>query len=147
MIEIENMPLDKWLECLKPYQKSIISKLVEKFGEERAAEEWITATGPLQTATFGGAPTDKVDQKTYWNKLKDEFDKFICGHSAYEKEQSKFISKGKLIGTGAVTSIAAWISPTVGMPPEILVPAILLLLSTTAKISTKAYCATKQLNH
>jgi hypothetical protein len=143
MIEIEDLSLDEWYKCLKPYQSSIIRQLVDNLGEEKAAEEWITAMGPLQTATFGGDPSSKVDQKSYWNRLKEEFDKFICGHSAYENEHEKFLSTGKLLGTGAVTSIATWLSPSVGLSPTILVPAILLLLHTTAKISVRAYCATK----
>lgn len=143
MIEIEDLSLDEWFKCLKPYQSSIIRQLVDNLGEERAAEEWITSTGPIQTATFGGNPFNKVDQKSYWSRIKEEFDKFICGHSAYEKEREKFLSTGKLLGTGAVSTLATWLSPSVGLPPTILIPSILLLLHTTAKISVQAYCATK----
>lgn len=143
MIEIEDKPLEYWYEVLKPYQKSVIEQLVNIHGEEKAAEEWITAVGPMQTATFGGVPSKKIDQEKYWNRLRDEFDKFICGHTSYQKELEKLIASGRLIGTGLVTSLASWISPAVGLPPSILTPALILLLHTSAKISVKAYCATK----
>jgi|CZCB01.1.fsa_nt_gi hypothetical protein len=143
MIEIEKKPLEDWYEVLKPYQKSVLEQLVERYGEEKAAEEWITAMGPVQTATFGGDTSNRVNQKMYWNRLKDEFDKFICGHSSYKEEQEKLLSSGKLLGPGVVSSLATWIAPAVGMPPSIIAPALVLLLYIAAKISVKAYCATK----
>ena len=39
MIEIDNLSLNEWYTCLKPYQRAIIEQLVAKYGEERAAEE------------------------------------------------------------------------------------------------------------
>lgn len=146
MIEIENIPLEDWLKPLKPYQRNIIKQLVAKYGEEKAAEEWINARGPMQTVTFGGVTEDINNKKNYWNRLRNEFDKLICGHADYQKEHDKFVNAGKPIGLGAVTYIADWIAPAVGMSTAILIPAIALVLSTTAKMGVKAYCATKQFN-
>ncbi|MCD7898891.1 MAG: hypothetical protein LUH22_03185 [Bacteroides sp.] len=143
MIKIENLPLESWINELKPYQKNIIIQLVSNFGEEKAAEEWISSRGPIQTATFGGDTSNIPDSKTYWNRLKEEFDKLVCGHPDYKKEQEKFATAGKAIGTGAVASISNWLAPIVGMSPSILIPAVILLLYTTAKIGVKAYCSTK----
>ena len=81
--------------------------------KKRRAEEWITVMGPVQTATFGGDTSNRVNQKMYWNRLKDEFDKFICGHSSYKEEQEKLLSSGKLLGPGVVSSLATWIAPAV----------------------------------
>ncbi|RHH09620.1 hypothetical protein DW228_14860 [Bacteroides fragilis] len=58
MIEIDDLSLNEWYACLKPYQKVVIEQLVSKYGEEKAAEEWLTARGPIQTATFGGSQTN-----------------------------------------------------------------------------------------
>ncbi len=146
MIEIENIPLEDWLKPLKPYQRNFIKQLVAKYGEEKAAEEWINARGPMQTVTFGGVTEDINNKKNYWNRLRNEFDKLICGHADYQKEHDKFVNAGKPIGLGAVTYIADWIAPAVGMSTAILIPAIALVLSTTAKMGVKAYCATKQFN-
>lgn len=146
MIEIENIPLEDWLKPLKPYQRNFIKQLVAKYGEEKAAEEWINARGPMQTVTFGGVTEDINNKRNYWNRLRNEFDKLICGHADYQKEHDKFVNAGKPIGLGAVTYIADWIAPAVGMSTAILIPAIALVLSTTAKMGVKAYCATKQFN-
>ena len=96
MIEIDDLSLNEWYACLKPYQKVVIEQLVSKYGEEKAAEEWLTARGPIQTATFGGSQTNTAEAQNYWSRLKDEFDKLICGHPDYEKEQKKFLAAGKI---------------------------------------------------
>ena len=143
MIEIDDLSLNQWYACLKPYQKVVIEQLVSKYGEEKAAEEWLTARGPIQTATFGGSQTNTAEAQNYWSRLKDEFDKLICGHPDYEKEQKKFLAAGKSIGLGSVTALSNWLSPIIGMTPAILVPAIILILHTTSKMGVKAYCSTK----
>ena len=48
MIEIDDLSLNEWYACLKPYQKVVIEQLVSKYGEEKAAEEWLTARGPFK---------------------------------------------------------------------------------------------------
>ena len=146
MIEIENIPLEDWLKPLKPYQRNFIEQLVAIYGEEKAAEEWINARGPMQTVTFGGVTEDTNNKKNYWNRFRNEFDKLICGHPDYQDEHDKFVAAGKPIGLGAVAYIADWIAPAVGMSTAILIPAIALILNITAKMGVKAYCATKQFN-
>ena len=146
MIEIENIPLEDWLKSLKPYQRNFIEQLVAIYGEEKAAEEWINARGPMQTVTFGGVTEDTNNKKNYWNTFRNEFDKLICGHTDYQDEHDKFVAAGKPIGLGAVAYVADWIAPAVGMSTAILIPAIALILNTTAKMGVKAYCATKQFN-
>ncbi len=143
MIEIDNLSLNEWYTCLKPYQKATIEQLVAKYGEEKAAEEWLNARGPMQTATFGGAQVEPGNTPNYWNRLRTEIDKFICGHPDYEKEQENFLAAGKSIGLGSVTALASWLSPIIGMSPTILVPVIILILHTMSKMGVKAYCSTK----
>lgn len=143
MIEIENIPLENWLKPLKPYQRNIIEQLVAKYGEEKAAEEWINAKCPMQTVTFGGVTEDINNKKNYWNRLKNELDKLICGHIDYKDEHDKLVAAGKPIGLGAVAYIADLIAPAVRMSTALLIPAIALILSTIAKMGVKAYCATR----
>lgn len=143
MIEIDNLSLYEWYTCLKPYQRAIIEQLVAKYGEERAAEEWLTARGPMQTATFGGSQVNAENAPKYWDRLRSEIDKLICGHPDYKKEQEKILAAGKSIGLGGVTALANWLSPLIGMSPALLAPAIILILHTMAKMGVKAYCATK----
>ena len=139
MIEIDNLSLNEWYTCLKPYQKAIIEQLVAKYGEEKAAEEWLTARGPMQTATFGGNQVGKGSTPNYWNRLRTEIDKLICGHPDYKKEQEKFLAAGKSIGLGGVTALANWLSPLVGVSPVLLSPSIILVLHTMAVFTTDYY--------
>lgn len=118
-------------------------KNIAKYGEERAAEEWLTARGPMQTATFGGSQVNAENAPKYWDRLRSEIDKLICGHPDYKKEQEKILAAGKSIGLGGVTALANWLSPLIGMSPALLTPAIILILHTMAKMGVKAYCATK----
>ena len=143
MIEIDNLSLNEWYTCLKPYQRAIIEQLVAKYGEERAAEEWLTARGPIQTATFGGSQVNAENAPKYWDRLRSEIDKLICGHPDYKKEQEKILAAGKSIGLGGVTALANWLSPLIGMSPALLTPAIILILHTMATMGVKAYRATK----
>ena len=142
-MEIENLTLDEWYTCLKPYQKNMIEQLVSKHGEEKAAEEWFIARGPVQTVTFGGTQANAAEATKYWTRLKDEFDKLICGHPDYEKEQKKILTAGKAIGLSSVTALANWLSSVIGMSPSILVPTVVLILHTTSKMGVNAYCSTK----
>lgn len=144
MIEIDNLSLDEWYTCLKPYQKNAIEILVAKYGEEKAAEVWITARGPIQTATFGGSQNQNEKTLNYWNRLKDEFDKLICGHPDYEKERDKFTVAGESIGLSGASALTAIIAPLIGVSTVLLLPAIVLLLHVAAKMGIKAYCVDKK---
>lgn len=142
-LSIEKITTEECYASLKPYQRAIIEKLVAKYGEEGAAEQWLTSRGPCQTSTFGGSPQEQTQPLSYWSRFKTEFDKFICGHSDYDKEREKFISTGKPLGLAGVTGISTWLGPLIGISPVLLVPAIALLLTATSKMGVKAYCATK----
>ena len=144
MIEIENLSLDQWYDCLKPYQVDIIKQLVSNYGEEKAAEIWITARGPIQTATFGGSQNQNENTINYWKRLKNEFDKLICGHPDYEKERSQFTVAGEAIGLSGASALTGLIAPLIGVSTVLLLPAIVLLLHLAAKMGTKAYCVDKK---
>lgn len=143
MIEIENFTLDDGLCYLKPYQKKTIEQLISAYGVDKAAEEWINARGPMQTATFGGVTENSANSKNYWSSFKNEFDKLICGGAEYQEEHKKLIAAGKPIGLGAVSLIADWLAPVVGMSTSLLIPAIVLVLSTIGKMGVNAYCSYK----
>lgn len=143
MIEIDKLSLEEWLTCLKPYQQDAIKKLVASYGEEEAAKAWLMATGPIQTATFGGVNKNFEDSPIYWNRFKNEFDKLICGHPDYHEEQKKLLGMGKTIGLGCVTNVANYLAPIINMDPALIVPSLVLVLHITAKMGVRAYCSTK----
>lgn len=142
-IEIDNITLEDCYSILKPYQRRIVEMLVDKYGVEGAAEQWILAKGPCQTSTFGGVPHDDKQQNDYWTRFKDEFDKLLCGHQDYEIEREKFVSNSKTIGLAGITAISTWIGPLIGLSPVLFVPSIALLLTTVSKMGIKAYCSVK----
>lgn len=141
MIEFENLTLEEWGQSLKPYQFNIILQLVRNYGEMEAAEKWINAKGPQETATFGDISNSLNTGKNYWYSLRDEFNKLICGHPDYTKEREKLISTGKIIGLGGVSYISTLLSPIVGLSVPILTPAVMLLLHTAGKMGINAYCS------
>lgn len=142
-ILIEPITIEDCYASLKPYQRLTIEKLVSKYGEEGAAEQWLTARGPCQTSIFGGSPQEQTQTMSYWSRLKNEFDKFICGHPDYDKEREKFVTTSKPLGLAGVTGLSTLLGPLIGMSPVLLVPSIALLLTSASKMGVKAYCATK----
>lgn len=146
MIEIEQISCSDIYPILKSYQRNIIEKLISEYGIEKAAELWVTSKGPIQTARFGGVSCDSDNSKSYWKRIKNEFDKLVCGSSEYTKEQKKFLTTGKSIGTGCMVSFANYLSPLIGLSSSILVPTLLLLLCSASKIGLKAYCSNKNIS-
>ncbi|MBJ2189722.1 MULTISPECIES: hypothetical protein [Duncaniella] len=142
-LEIENITLEDCYSILKPYQRRIVEKLVEKYGIEGAAEKWLLAKGPCQTSTFGGVTQDDKQQNDYWSRFRYEFDKLLCGHQDYEIEREKFVGTSKTIGLAGITAISTWIGPLIGLSPVLLVPSVALLLTTISKMGIKAYCSIK----
>lgn len=142
MIEIENLSLDEWLSGLKPYQRNAIKQLINTYGEEKAVKEWLTARGPIHTATFGGDVSSTPN--SFVDNLKVQFDRLVCGHPDYKLEQAKVTATAKTLGVGSVSYIATVLASAIGAPVALITPSLLLLFHITAKMSVKAYCATVQ---
>lgn len=141
MIQLENFNLDTALTKLPTYQSKTINTLIGLYGEEKTAEIWINSNGPKEISHNGGENQLVVKQPSYWNRLKDQFNMFLCGGTDYvdERKQAKAISEAGAAGLS--TYLAQLISPIIGLSVPILVPAILLLLHLAAKMGIKAYCA------
>ncbi len=147
MNEIEVFSLEEMYASLPHYQATTIRTLVEKYGEEKAAEMWLESMGPKQTQHFGGSSTELVSQSgktvSFWKRCKTEFDKLICGHKDWEKEYEEYVNYGKAISIATATGIAGVLSPVIGVTTVILIPAIELLLRTVSKMGINAYCSNK----
>lgn len=141
-MEIVNESLDTWLDILKPYQKKTIKTLLEKNDndEEKVAQIWLSSAGPINTATFGGLASSSPN-KNYFQCLKDELNKLICGNNTYLEEKKQILEKGNLINVCASSQIAIFLSPVIGVSVPILTPAIVLMLHVISKISVNAYCS------
>ncbi len=140
-MEIVNESLDKWLYILKPYQRKTIKALLDKNDndEEKVAQIWLSSVGPINTATFGGVSS--ASNKNYYQCLKDELNKLICGDDTYVEEKKQILEKGNLINVCASSQIAVFLSPVIGLSVPILTPAIVLMLHVISKVSVNAYCS------
>ena len=141
-MEIVNESLDTWLDVLKPYQRNTIKVLLDKNDndEEKVAQIWLSSGGPINTATFGGLPSS-TSNKNYYQCLKDELNKLICGDDTYVEEKKRILEKSNLINVCAASQIALFLSPIIEVSVPILTPAIVLMLHVISKVSVNAYCS------
>ena len=113
---------------------------VEKYGDLKTAEMIIDQFGYSQSnSDTSGAIGFRV---SYWNRLKTEFDKLVCGHSQYAKESKDFYVFGKFFSLATASSMATTLAPMLSIPVYILTPTIALMLHSMMKIGINAYCNT-----
>lgn len=137
MKNLEIITLNDWLAELKPYQRNSIVILIQKFGEDKAAEIWITSNGPSNIVKFGG---DSQVSQPFFEKFKTEFKKFICGHPDYEIYRKKLDAQVPIIKSICISTIAGAIASTLGFAASLLVPAVAILLSSVGKMGINAFC-------
>ena len=141
MIPIANDDIDNWLIVLKPYQADSIRLLINEYGDENAAEKWLTANGPSNQVAFGGI-SDQNQDNTFYTNFKIEFHKFICGDPKYETERNRLgvslIAPKQLI----ISIISGALGATFGVTGALLAPAVCVLLFIVGKMGVNAYCAT-----
>lgn len=139
IIELPKISLEEALGQLKPYQKDTMLELISNFGEEGAAEQWISAKGPSGLEKFGG---ERNKSKSFWQNIRIEFNLLLCGDEKYTDIRTQInqaISKhSKTIIGIASTAIAA----SLGVQAALIAPVIAILIYLSAKIGVNAWCAT-----
>lgn len=145
MIQIEKFNLQEALNQLPSYQSKTIQVLIDKHGEENAAKIWIESNGPKEISHNGGTTQIISQDSSYWQRLKEQFNSFVCGNENYSDERKQAIAIGETGATSLAAYLAGIISPIIGISVPILVPAILLLLHLAAKMGIGAYCANKNI--
>lgn len=135
-IEIPDIEIDEWLSELKPYQRKTITELIGNLSPQEAAEKWITATGPQNTIPFGGSK----DTKPFWDRFKEEFDKFLCDEGSYVEERTAIINEAGITKALLISGISAAIGATIGYTATLLAPAVAILLYIVGKMGVNAYC-------
>ncbi len=133
-LDIPKCELEAWLEELKPYQRNTILQLLATSSPEEAAEKWISATGFSDIVPFAGT----IDGKSFWEKFKVEFRKFVCDENEYVEEKKAL--KGQRTRGALLSAASAALGASLGYSATVLVPAIALLLFTVGKIGIIAYC-------
>lgn len=81
------------------------------------------------------------DKKGYWDAVKGEVDKFICGGPGYDdlrKQVEAGWEKGK---TWIVTVVAGVVASHLGVAAAVIIPVIGIVFALAARIGVKAYCA------
>jgi len=136
-LEVPSYDLDNWLNELKPYQRNTIQKLLEISNDpEEAAKKWITATGPQNTIPFGGIR----DSKPFWDRFKEEIQKFFCDDSSYVTEKEVLLKEAPVSKSLLISVVSSAIGATIGYSATLLAPAIVIILYTIGKIGINAYC-------
>jgi hypothetical protein len=137
-IDISNIELGDALNTLKPYQKNTLLALIEQYGDEGAAEAWLSSGGPDGMTKFGGSIGNA---KPFWEAVKKEFKKLICGDTAYDDVRSKIepISKNNI--DYAINFIALSVATSLAVPHPLIVPVIAILIHIAGKVTVRAWCA------
>jgi hypothetical protein len=102
MINIPSEELETWLSDLKPYQAIALRELMTSMTAEDAAKNWITASGSQNIVQFGGSK----DREPFWDRFREEFNKFICDEKSYVDEKIELQSKGELTRTYLIGAIS-----------------------------------------
>ncbi len=130
--------VEDWVAALPPYQRVTIEALLKRAGTpEEAAQNWLAAAGPLDTARFGG--TSRAAEILFGN-LARETHKALCGSSEYEGDRGE-LSRATAAGKHAFASaLGIVISPHLGAAAVVLVPALMLLLAIVTQAGQQSVC-------
>jgi len=127
---------ETWLNALPQYQQKRIKQLLESSDSyEDAAKKWLSAI-PENTFPFGAEKGKSV----FFEKVRAEVEKFLCGDPTYEKERRELVSATEVIHTTLVSSLSLAIAPVIGTASAYVTPVIVLIFMTMGKISLNAWC-------
>lgn len=123
-----------------------LRSIVEKNGDIETAQMIINQYEDSQNVS---SSTDvigfQINRHLLWARVKREFNKLVCGHSPYEKENEEYYVLGKFYSLATASAMATSISQVVNIPTYILTPTIALMLHSLLKIGRNAYCSTVQI--
>lgn len=130
---------EEWLNALPEYHSKRILRM-ESAGTdlEQIAQAYLERVGPADNAPYGVVEGAK---QGYWEAVKGEVNKFVCGGPGYEdlrKQVEAGWEKGK---TWIVSVVAAFIASNIGVAAAIILPVVGIAFALVARIGVKAYCA------
>lgn len=134
----EKQEASEWLEALPDYQKSIVSELLVSNSYEEAASAWLEASVDY-TSPFSAQPKS---EKNFFDLLKKEVQKLLCGSPDYAAERDEFTQLTQLPQnkTAIVSMVSALIGAKFGLAASFIAPAIVLIFMTIGKASLNAWC-------
>ncbi len=132
---------DEWLNAIKlAYRSEIDQMLTNNAGSyDAVATAWVSKVGPENTFAFGvgGAA------RNFFEQVKHEFNKFLCGDDSYEDLRKKVKQYWKKNNTTVVMTIAIVIGTKISIAAAVLTPVIALLLAAASQIGLASWCAGK----
>lgn len=130
-----------WIDSLPAYQRNIVTALLKEGNSpENVAVEWLSATGPANTFTFGTENTRSV----FYEKLVVEIEAFICGSEKYTEERDRLLNHVELGQAFVVSTLSTAIAPVVGAAAPLIVPPVALTLMVISRMGRSAWCAMRQ---
>ena len=136
-----NITIDEIYAALPANDASRLRALVEQYGEEKAAEEWINTLpeDQIPLTQFSGGIGDEEDL-TFAQSIGREIDYFICGHPKYADLRKQAQSKGTTATFYVGATVAAALGSVFGVTTAAILPTVLLLFHVAGKITLNAYC-------
>jgi len=140
MSMLRNLPAEgEWLTVLPDYQRRIIDTFLAAGDPLMAAEAWLKASGPQDTAPFGaGVGAGRVN--IFLLHLMRELHKLLCTDEGYTEERAEVGNAAKLGKSAFVAAIATGLAPHVGVAAVILSPAIVLIMSVFYNAAMSSGC-------
>ena len=136
-----NITVDEIYAALPADDATRLRALVEQYGEEKAAEEWINTLPEEQIplTQFSGGIGEEEDL-TFAQAIRREIDYFVCGHPKYADLRKQTQSKGSNATFYVGTAVAAALGSAFGVTTAAILPSVLLLFHIACKITLNAYC-------
>ncbi|PIC74006.1 hypothetical protein [Sporosarcina sp. P17b] len=133
-----DIPNEEWLITLPKYQQSTIKELLNIKDPEDVAIAWLTAT-TQNTSPFSAK---KEDSSRYFDLIKIELYKLLCGNPEYSEERKELngIISSHNNKTLVVSSISGIIGSKVGLAGTFIAPVTVLIFMTISKVSVNAWC-------
>jgi hypothetical protein len=131
--------VNAWVQALPSYQRTHIEHMLETAGPIEVATEWLTSSGPKDTAPYGGL---RVGAARFYDNLLLELQKLFCGGQEYEEDRERLgqaAGANKLVMVG---TISAALAPHVGVAAAVLGPAIALTLGVVGNAGRTSICQT-----
>lgn len=129
--------VSEWVEALPSYQRSHIERLLATQDPIEVATLWLSASGPADTAPFGGV---RAGAARFYDNLLLELQKLFCGGEGYEEDRKQLgqaANAGKLVIVGSISTL---IAPHVGAAAAVLGPAIAITLGVVGNAGKASIC-------
>lgn len=127
-----------WIETLPKYQQNTLSDLLSNNTPEEVAITWLTAS-TQNTSPFSAK---QENTNTYFEMIKKELHKLLCGNKEYEKEREALsgIISSENNKKMLISSISGIIGSKVGLAATFVAPITVLIIMTITKVSLNAWC-------